>query len=701
MSDINPKIGTKENSSTGNTVRNESNGINLPGFTITSSEIYENGPTGPNDKSVASLRSKWNIIDFFKKGMRFITGDVLFKSANFQIESKGDVKILVKGDHITKVKNGKVIVQNGEMTDVQIKAAQKIQEIYDEAEKAKKDAIKSTKGEMVPCETCAQEHLVNRKSGFGTRLFKVLRKLGTIPYFCYALDILENIYNATIAQFLDIITAQGLSGESTCGSKGCKNGMVESPQKKIEKGNDAAQAVYEKHINSGELAKQEDLLNTTDEVKTVNGDVTVNIGYPTSSKHTPYEEAGYKDGGTRFKKGKSMPQVFWQSGEGSIKNIVNTNPMPVKGNLGLNIAGSLLLKTGNNGMELLTSGHSHLAGGSILVAATEGDMIVTSANKTTIKGKLVEIDGDDRSGSGGVSIRAHSTKVQGALNVTGNISCMGAISCDGNLAASHIIGRSMRMQTAESGGSKSIGNQANWLGTCQEQLVADELLQKLQMLAMLDCLLSIGNIYKLVLETFDAIMGMTMIETVTTGYYIGYADVIGEGNLGYPVVSFGTSWGTIYNWKHNHSKTNEPHTHDYTTLKADMYDTLEDYGGARADASNIPTPATETCMGTKPGHKSLSGACGGGGGGFGFSDTNSRASKARRNRNSAFGIYGDDAYGDYDFVNTTPKTGTWKYDENGDITPKELVGLSIGFDCPADLDPVVPVTDINKDIRDC
>lgn len=690
---INPKIGTVKNDANGTTCNNESHSINLPGFTVTSTSVYENGPTGPNDKSVASLRSKWNIIDFFKKGMRFISGDILFKSADFRIEAKGGLKVLVKGNHITKIQNGHVIVQNGEMTDTQIKAAQRLQEILDEAEKAKKDAIKSTKGDMVPCETCAQEHLVNRKSGFGTRLFKVLRKLGTIPYYCYALDVLENIYNATIAQFLDVVTAQGLLGESTCGSKGCKNGMVESPQKKIEKGNEAAQAVYEKHIKSGAIGKEEDKLNPTNIAQTINGDVQLKIGYPTSSKHTPYEEAGYKDGGTRFKKGKSLPQVFVQTGEGSIKNIVNTNPMPVKGNLGLDIAGSLLLKTGNNGMELLTSGHSHLAGGSILVAATEGDMIVTSANKTTIKGKLVEIDGDDRSGSGGVNIRAHSTKVQGALNVTGNISCMGAISCDGNLAASHIIGRSMRMQTAESGGSKSIGNQANWLGTSQAQIASDQILQKLQMLSMKDCLLSVGNLYKLVLETFDAAMGMTIVETETTGYFMG--EILG---VGFGVVT-GICWGEIYNWKHNHGKCNEPHTHDYTTLKADMYDTLEDYGGARADASNIPTPATETCMGTKPGHKSLSGACGGGGGGFGFSDTNSRASKARRKRNAAFGIYGDDAYGDYDFVNTTPMSGSWGYDENGDITPNDLVNLSIGFDCPVDIS--LPSSGQATDTKDC
>lgn len=688
MSEINPKTSSP---GPGKPTRNDGQSVQLPEIGIHSTTIYKNDGSGPNDKSAATIRTKWNFIDFLRKGLRFITGDVLFKSANFQIESKGDVKILVKGNHITKVKNGKVIVQNGEMSDIQVKAAQKIQEICDKAEKAKKDTMQSTKGDMVPCQTCSQKHLVNRKSGFGTRVFKVLRKLGQICYFGYAIDVLETIYKATIANFLDVVPAIGLMGKNTCGSKGCKDGMVESPQKKIQKGNEAAQKVYEENIE--EISKLEDVLGATDEVKTLSGDVTINVGNPVSSSVKPYQEVGYKDGGTQFEKGASLPQVFVGNGKGSIKNIVYTNPFPVKGNTSVNISGKLLLKTGNNGLDILTSGHSHIAAGSLLLASTEADLIVTSANKTTIKGKLVEIDGDDRSGSGGVSIRAHSTKVQGALNVTGNISCMGAITCDGNLSASHIIGRSMRMQTSESGSTKTIGNQANWIGPNQAMLVADTVMQKLQLLVVPGSLISIGGIYKLVLETFDMIMGMMTVEVVPTGYYVGYAWTVGIGNHGAPVVSFGTSWGLIYNWKHNHCTTNQPHTHDYTTLKADMYDTLEDYGGARADASNIPTPANESCMGTTPGHKSLGGACGGGGGGFGFSDSNSRASNARRNRNNIFGVYDDDAFKDHDFVNVIPK-----YDENGDILPKENVNLSIGFDCPADL---FNNEDLNKDTKDC
>ena len=66
----------------------------------------------------------------------------------------------------------------------------------------------------------------------------------------------------------------------------------------------------------------------------------------------------------------------------------------------------------------------------------------------------------------------------------------------------------MRMQTAESGSTKTIGNQANWIGTNQAMLVADQVMQKLQLLVVPGAVVSIGGLYKLVLEQFDMTMGI-------------------------------------------------------------------------------------------------------------------------------------------------------------------------------------------------
>jgi hypothetical protein len=689
---INPGLGIKKKSDGKTKVRHEKAGMRFGPFGIFGTSVHEDGPNGKNDKSVSTLTNGYNLIDFFKNGIRFLTGGLLFSSTSVEIRSEGGVKILSNGDHIVKTINGNIINQNGEMTDEQLQATKKIQAIYDKAEKSKKNAILSTKGDMVPCDTCAQQQLVNKKSGFITRLMKLLRRPGILPYFGYAIDVVEFILNTFVAPILDVITAQALSGESTCGNKGCKNGMIESPQKKLEAGNKAAEKVLNEAVESGEIAKLEEAAGSGgNEVHTKNKNVTINIGTPVSSSESPYIKCGTKNdtGNAKFKKGKSLPQTLWATGEGTIPNVINISPMAQDGFLTINIASKLLLKTGNCGIELLSSGHTHIAGGSVTVVASEGELCLASQNLTTLKGKAVVIDADDRSGSGGLVLKSKDTKVQGALNVVGNIACMGGVTVDGDVAASHFIGRSMRMQTTQSGSTKSITNDANWLLTSQAMCGADTVLQTIQQYIMPDSLLDIGNLYKLTSETFNQIMNSTVVETTQTGFYVGMCL-----NAAGPGISWGIMpSGGIWNWKHNHTITNQPHTHDYSIYKGDMYDTLEDWGGARPSPSSIPTPATESCMGTKPGPKSLAGACGGGGGGFGFDDPNSRASKARRNRNARFGIFGDDAYGEYDFVNTTPVSGNFGYDDDGNITPYDIVNFNLGFDCPSDIFDNTPITD--------
>lgn len=693
MSKINPGLGTNK-SSDGKTIANtRKDGFSLAGvLKFFGVKNHENGPNGKNDKSVATITNGYNIIDFFRNGIRFISGGILFNSTSVEIRSQGGVKILSNGDYIVKTVNGDTIVQKGEMSDKQLEALKKIQAIYDKAEKEKKNAIQSTKGDMVPCDTCAQQQLVNKKSGFITRAMKTLRRIGVIPYFGYAIDVVEFILNTFVAPILDVITAQALSGESTCGNKGCKNGMIESQQKKLEAGNKAAEKVLNASVESGEMDKLEEAAGVKEnQVHQVYGDSTFNFGVPVNSSESPYIKSGTKNdtGNAGFKKGKSLPQTLWATGEKAIQNVINLNPMAQKGFVTVNIASKLLLKTGNAGIEILTSGHTHFAGGSITLVASEGELCLASQNLTTLKGKAVVIDADDRSGSGGLVLKSKDTKVQGALNVVGNIACMGGVTVDGDVAASHFIGRSMRMQTTESGSTKTICNAANYIGTCQTMTVADQIMQRLQQFAMPDSMLSVGNVYKATYETFDAIWQATIMEVAPTGIYAGLCL-----NAAGPGISWGIlPTGGIWNYKHNHNITNQPHTHDYSTLKADMYDTLEDWGGARPSPSSIPTPATESCMGTKPGPKSLGGACGGGGGGFGFDDPNSRASKARRNRNARFGIFGDDAYGQYDFVNTTPVSGNFGYDDDGNITPYDILNFNLGFDCPSDIFDNTPITD--------
>ena len=103
MSEINPKTSSP---SPGKSTRNDGQSVQLPEIGIHSTTIYKNDGSGPNDKSAATIRTKWNFVDFVRSGMKVVSNRFFLKSTNFQIEAKGGLKVLVKGNHITKIQNG-------------------------------------------------------------------------------------------------------------------------------------------------------------------------------------------------------------------------------------------------------------------------------------------------------------------------------------------------------------------------------------------------------------------------------------------------------------------------------------------------------------------------------------------------------------------------------------------------------------------
>ena len=658
------------------TTKTEKHDLNLGPLSIVSNMIHEmkNNVPFSVDKSTATITNGSNAITFFRNAITFFTANVLFKSTKFDVESKGDITLKSDGDLLGEI-TGNLLLNIGKTNAETVKAHEELVKIADKALKEQKDKIKSTKGTLIPCPDCAQEHLSNKKEGFLIRARATILKYIKIPYMAYGIDTLFEVLNFFYAPILTKSDTKSEMGGS-CTSKKCKNGFIESISNKLEEGNKAAQKVLEE--NADKILKLEDQIGKSDSVISFAGDTVFTFGPPTSNKESSYVKPGTDKTGNicECKKSKKTPHLTCTAGKGNIEDVIHVPPIATKGFLNINVNSKFLLKSGNHGMDILSSGHAHIACGSVLLAATEGEMVVTSANQTTIKGKAVRIDADDRSGSGGVVIKSNHTNIRGALNVDGNFTAKGGLSVDGNLCASHIIGRSMRMTTGESSSSKTVGNGANFLGTCQTTDIADTIMQKLQCLININWILQVQNIFKTAQETLNTSLNSSMVEfPAPTGWYLGYCSVLGVE---------GTSWGSIWNYKHNHSITPTPHQHEHEALKGDYYRTSEDWGGARTDASNIPTPPNCSAMSPVPGPRGLGGACGGGGGYNVYDDPNSKASKSRRQRNARFGIYSDNAYGVYDFVNTTPLSGNFSYDENGEIIPRDLVNISLGFDCPVD-----------------
>jgi hypothetical protein len=591
-------------------------------------------------------------------------GDVSIAAAgNAHITAKGTIQTTSEGS-IRNYAQGDIVDVRGKQNETQMEAAKKMQEGVNSIEKAKANKIKSTKGDEVACPTCSKEYLVNRKSSFGSRAFKTIRKF-TPPYFGFAIDILQWLYNNLVAPMLDIVSGQSLLGGSTCGNKGCKNGKVESPQKKLEAGNEEAVRVAEGI--SEEMNESAAKLKGGNVVDVSSGDRTIRAGLVMNDAPAYVDTNTYHNEEFRHEKDKQSGAYFAASGKGNAKRVVRTVPHHTVGNLNLEATNRLLLVAGSPGFGIETKGHGDLQFGSFTISAGEAEAVIASQNKTVIKGKNVIIDAEDRSGTEGIKLQSPHTRVAGALHVDGNMSMIGSLSIDGNLSAPFLKVPSMRLQTAKSSSTKTIANDAEWLGSAQTVTVADKALQVIMRDIMPGQQLDLDWIFTQAFEIFNLARISLSVEPVPTGF----AFFFGCPPTCPPMLL------PIWNWKHCHTGTPQSHTHDHTVPKGNYYDDRDAWGNARDDASSVPTPANDKGDGLTPGPKSNGGACGGGG--FGFGSPNSNATTSTTTRNESFGITGSDAYGDYDFVNVTPVSGNFGYDEDGNITPIDKVNFSVSL----------------------
>jgi hypothetical protein len=598
-------------------------------------------------------------------------GDISLNGSNVFIETRGNKVEKVRGTKYVYMQNDDVVV-TGKQTSEQIKAAKALDKIYEEIEQKKVDKIKSTKGDEVECPTCAKKYLVNRKSGFGTRLFKTLRKY-LIPYVgAFAIDVLQSIYNFLIAPMLDEATGQDLLG-GTCGNKGCKNGKIQSPQKKLEEGNKAAIEEFKKR--SEEIDKQAAKLKGGNKAEIYSGDLTIKTGLGINNSPAYVDTGTFHSGEFRHEPDKSTKAYMAVSGKGSAKRIVKTNPATKVGNFNLHASEKILLEAGSPGLDILTKGHGEMQFGSVTITAGSAEAVFASDNVTSIKGKNVNIYGNDRSGTEGIKLDANHTLVTGALAVNGNFTTLGSLRIDGNLSAPSLITRSMRLQTTHSGSSKTVVNGPQWVGSGQALTVADKAVQLISRDIIPGYAMEPNGIFTIAMESFNlAVMGAT-VEPLITGFAFFF------GCPPYCPPMFLPVW----NFKHTHPVTPQTHTHDHTVPHGQYLDDRESWGSAATDGSHVPTPANEIADGPTPGPKSYGGSCGGAG--FGFGSPNSNASQAVVARNARFGIIGSDAYGDYDFVNITPNvsSGQWSYDSEGQIQPADKIRFSLDTDCPIDI----------------
>jgi hypothetical protein len=530
-------------------------------------------------------------------------------------------------------------------------------------------------------------------------VFKLLRF--AIPNFPYPLDILQRLLNFLGVPFQSPETVQKLNGGEGCGSPGCKNGTVYSPQEGIQKANkEAADNLKSKEKELGEKTKKMGG-GGTQMMGPFTGDVALYVGHPEAMNTSPVvalkDHATIPFGFTN----KTSPEGsgFIPHTKGNAKRAVYSDCLKLPGSFSISVNQKFSVKTGSPGIDLLTSGKVQIDGAVTNVVATDGELTLMSNNVTTVKGKNIIIDGNDRSGDTGIRLEAENIMAAGALHVSGDLAVKGAISMDGGLYCTHITCPGERVASGPAGPAHQVHSGGTWNNpfTGLQATVLDtfdKILKKAGRdpfnLLSLNIINGMAEIKTLIEESYESIKLNTIVDNygMPTGFATSYFAapglpagpplmVNGFAMAGpYPVAFIYTfvvpgQTMPVHTFTHNHLSPGSNHSHDYTSFQGQPTGNNTSARAARPNPSHVPSPAKATGIGTKPGHKSTGDLCipciwpfGGGG-------PNSKG------RNTAYGLDPNANNNVYQGTNYVPVTSL-PFDPNGNLIPPPF--LDIGCD---------------------
>lgn len=659
----------------------------------TNMKVDDTGSLISDDRSFILLQDK------FRSLIQFIGGSITIKATsdlsllaggNVFVQTRNDAQFLY-GNSKHEYIRGDASIQIGQQTPKQKEAAKKLQQLTKQIDQEKINTIKQTEGTEIPCDICAQILLSDKTKNITDRWLKYFRNW--FPRMSYPLDVLQHYLNLLVAPFIGTSTNLAMNGGKGCGSPGCKNGKVKSPISKLQAGNEKAAQVYEQNKNAIAQA-QKDAGEGGSFVIESSGDVVFKIG---TEKNDSPTTSPVGHGATAFKVGKSADSSDLMSlkSNGTAESVVHSDPLINPGSLVLDVANKLVISPGSPGFEINTTGKGVINAAVTSIVSTEGELTLTSANKTTVKGKNILIDAKDRSGDTGLRIESDNTMVGGLLSVTGDLGLKGSVMMDGTLYCTHLHVPSERLPTSPGGGAHWCHSNATWndLGPTKATALdrfdkAFKVVTRDVCAALMDLFLTPDHVVTIAEETYSSIMVKLPLDNfgLPTGlamsnWYAGPSpigkplQIVGWCPAG-PVHGFVIPGQVqpIYNFTHIHNSPGQNHVHDTTVPAFDGYDDPAASRAATPEPSHVPTPAKAKGMGQRPGHKSLgTGSCGGGGGAF----VNSRVSNYVAQRNSDYGIStGDDVTGNY--VNARPTENNYSFNPDGSLNPPPDFK---GFDC--------------------
>jgi hypothetical protein len=567
-------------------------------------------------------------------------GTSLVAQDTLNIQSRADAFTSLGGSYNARIGTtshtdveSDIFINAGRMTDKEIAAIEKLKTITETVQKEKVEQIKNTakSGEKVPCPLCSTSYAVDRASSFAKRAFNFLRNL-LPPYFSYAIDVFQFLLGLILVPFTSVVPGHVLG---KCGNPDCDKGEIPSPQKPIENANkEAAKKLSSKQKEIADAEQQ--LGNGGSFTVTASKDVVISAGLPGGMNDAPcYAETVNKSVsvGTQTKSNDGQT-IAQRHKSAEIKNVVYTPPINLPGNLMLRGGNSVQIVAGAAGIELNTKGRLKLNCGSVELLASDGEMVFGSKNHTTLKGRVVTIDANDRTNKGGVEINSPTMVCKG-FSATGNVGVVGGMRLDGELSVPFLNTVGQRTQSDQGSSPDQRIPFTTWAtGPAQTNDILNTVRTALTHYAMPGAMLNLTNIVKAVMQIYNTIYINTVIEPVPTGLYLGFCC-----NAAGP----GVSWGWIWNWHHNQLEDPKPHHHDYTQPKGNYYDDVQGVRNSAVEPGPIPTKARSNGQGPDGGPKTLAGC-----GGFGGWGGGSGGRRFNYNKMNSFGI-GDKVPG---FTNT-------------------------------------------------
>jgi hypothetical protein len=604
---------------------------------VTDQSLDPNGSSVPNDLSRYSLEHKLGSkIMLNGQGMAFKTpSDMGFIAGMNFFESVAGDKQSVHGGDNNIYTQGDEKKQVGPQTSKEVEASKKLQDATTEIDKKKIDTIKNTKGSKVECPVCSSELLSDKNQCLIDESMKLLRF--SIPFLPHALDIFQKFLNTLITPFKTPKKVSEYNQGKGCGSPGCENGMVSTPQEGIQKANKEAaddlkskQAVLAQH-------QQDSGSGGTHTMGPFMGDVSLHVGAPGAMNEAPtVAKSGHHVIPFGFANDQNGDGLFPTS-KGSTEKAVHAPPLVNAGSLFLGVNQKFTLAVGSPGIDVHTKGKLEIKGAVTSIAASEGELNLMSANLTTLKGKNVIIDGKDGSGDSGVLIEADNVKVQGALQVTGNLGLKGSLVMDGGLHCTHITCPGERISTGPTNSANTVHLGANWnnpaAGLKATLVNARDMAMKAAGRDIADTITLnfINGAQPLMTKTIEAYdRAILAVPIDNMGMPTGYAEtyfappgvptgppllVGGYATAGpYPVEFIYTyvypgQTLPIFNFTHNHGTAGDQHSHDYTNYVGHQPSTAQAARSIAPQPNHVPVPAKPTGMGTKPGHKSMPSLC--------------------------------------------------------------------------------------------